>query len=107
MTPEWFDRLPVSNDPDNELRRACVLASVVVGRPGRSMSDVIFEAEELRSYIVGDIAHDMHEIYGIAPGSMARPAASYEVGYGKPPVHTRFKEGQSGNPNGRPKKARS
>ncbi len=27
----------------------------------------------------------------------------YEVGYGKPPKHTRFKEGQSGNSKGRPK----
>jgi hypothetical protein len=27
----------------------------------------------------------------------------YVVGYGKPPVHTRFKKGQSGNPNGRHK----
>jgi uncharacterized protein DUF5681 len=27
----------------------------------------------------------------------------YEVGYGKPPQHTRFKPGQSGNPKGRPK----
>jgi len=26
----------------------------------------------------------------------------YEVGYGKPPVETRFKPGQSGNPAGRP-----
>jgi hypothetical protein len=26
----------------------------------------------------------------------------YEVGYGKPPRHTRFKKGQSGNPKGRP-----
>jgi len=26
----------------------------------------------------------------------------YEVGYGKPPHHTRFKKGQSGNPRGRP-----
>src|SRR3954453_23278882 len=26
----------------------------------------------------------------------------YEVGYGKPPHHTRFKRGQSGNPRGRP-----
>jgi hypothetical protein len=25
------------------------------------------------------------------------------IGYGKPPVHSRFKKGQSGNPNGRPK----
>ncbi|MEM7222740.1 MAG: DUF5681 domain-containing protein [Pseudomonadota bacterium] len=27
----------------------------------------------------------------------------YEVGYGKPPVESRFKPGQSGNPRGRPK----
>jgi Family of unknown function (DUF5681) len=26
----------------------------------------------------------------------------YEVGYGKPPLHTRFRKGQSGNPAGRP-----
>lgn len=26
----------------------------------------------------------------------------YEVGYGKPPRHTRFQKGQSGNPRGRP-----
>jgi hypothetical protein len=32
---------------------------------------------------------------------------SYEVGYSKPPVHTRFKKGQSGNPRGRPKGARN
>jgi hypothetical protein len=28
--------------------------------------------------------------------------ADYEVGYGKPPRHTRFAKGQSGNPRGRP-----
>jgi Family of unknown function (DUF5681) len=28
----------------------------------------------------------------------------YEVGYRKPPVATRFKKGQSGNPSGKPKK---
>jgi hypothetical protein len=27
---------------------------------------------------------------------------NYQVGYGKPPRHTRFQSGQSGNPNGRP-----
>jgi hypothetical protein len=29
----------------------------------------------------------------------------YEVGYGRPPVRTRFQPGQSGNPRGRPKQA--
>ena len=32
---------------------------------------------------------------------------SYEVGYGKPPRATRFQPGKSGNPNGRPKGAKS
>ena len=27
----------------------------------------------------------------------------YDVGYGKPPTHSRFRLGQSGNPRGRPK----
>ena len=31
----------------------------------------------------------------------------YEVGYARPPVHTRFKPGQSGNPAGRPKGAQN
>lgn len=32
------------------------------------------------------------------------PDDDYEVGYGKPPVATRFKPGQSGNPKGKKKK---
>jgi hypothetical protein len=31
--------------------------------------------------------------------------STYEVGYGKPPRHSRFKPGRSGNPKGRPKGA--
>lgn len=31
----------------------------------------------------------------------------YEVGYGRPPLATRFKPGQSGNPKGKPKGARN
>src|SRR6202163_3061245 len=30
--------------------------------------------------------------------------ASYAVGYGNPPVHTRFQKGKSGNPGGRPRR---
>ena len=30
-----------------------------------------------------------------------------EVGYGRPPLHSRFKPGRSGNPRGRPKGARN
>ena len=31
------------------------------------------------------------------------PADEHKVGYGKPPVHTRFRKGKSGNPGGRPR----
>ena len=33
---------------------------------------------------------------------LSKIPCDYEVGYGKPPRHTRFKKGQSGNPRGRP-----
>ena len=33
--------------------------------------------------------------------------SDYEVGYGKPPQHTRFAKGQSGNPRGRPSGAKN
>ena len=31
----------------------------------------------------------------------------YKIGYGKPPKHSQFKPGQSGNPRGRPKPKKS
>lgn len=34
-------------------------------------------------------------------------AKDYEVGYGRPPKHSRFRKGESGNPKGRPKGAKS
>jgi Family of unknown function (DUF5681) len=38
---------------------------------------------------------------------MARDSEHDEVGYGRPPKHSRFKKGRSGNPRGRPKGASS
>ncbi|MBV8335490.1 MAG: hypothetical protein JO358_08635 [Alphaproteobacteria bacterium] len=34
-------------------------------------------------------------------------AGDYKVGYKKPPLHTRFKRGQAGNPRGRPRGAKN
>jgi Family of unknown function (DUF5681) len=36
-----------------------------------------------------------------------RPTGDYEVGYCRPPVHSRFKDGESGNEKGRPKGRRN
>jgi Family of unknown function (DUF5681) len=51
---------------------------------------------------------------GIAPGASAMPSGSqggeqetYAVGYGRPPLHSRFKPGQSGNPRGRAKQSQN
>ena len=44
---------------------------------------------------------------GAAPRSTDTPQGDgYQVGYGKPPKHTRFAKGQSGNPRGRPRKVK-
>ncbi len=47
----------------------------------------------------------------LAPVSTESPSpesdTSYDIGYGKPPKHTRFKPGRSGNPKGRPKGSKS
>ncbi len=34
------------------------------------------------------------------------PDGNYEVGYGRPPKHTQFKPGKSGNAKGRPRKSK-
>jgi len=36
-----------------------------------------------------------------------RRSGDYDVGYGKPPEHTRFRKGQSGNPKGRPRASKN
>lgn len=41
------------------------------------------------------------------PPTSQHEHGDYEVGYGKPPKHSQFKPGQSGNPRGRSKGARS
>ena len=40
-------------------------------------------------------------------GAKPKEPKPYTVGYGKPPIHTRFREGESGNPKGKKKGQRS
>ena len=42
-----------------------------------------------------------------ARGAKARSTGNFRVGYGRPPTHTRFKPGHSGNPKGRPRGAKN
>ena len=37
----------------------------------------------------------------------SKPPSQQRVGYGNPPLHSRWRPGQSGNPSGRPKGRRS
>jgi hypothetical protein len=48
---------------------------------------------------------DTSDTRGTRDTNKADRPGEYEVGYGRPPEHTRFRPGQSGNPRGRPKRA--
>ncbi|MEO6608737.1 MAG: DUF5681 domain-containing protein [Aestuariivirga sp.] len=39
--------------------------------------------------------------------SYAEPTIAYKIGYGKPPINSRFKLGQSGNPKGKSKESKN
>jgi Family of unknown function (DUF5681) len=39
----------------------------------------------------------------MANSGKAKPTGGYSIGYGRPPMNSRFKKGESGNLNGRPK----
>lgn len=45
--------------------------------------------------------------FEINPFGPPEPAADEQVGYRRPPHHTRFRKGVSGNPRGRPKGSRN
>jgi len=51
-----------------------------------------------------DERHNHEQQVGAAP---CAPDPAYRVGYGRPPLATRFQPGHSGNPRGRPKKSRN
>lgn len=61
------------------------------------MAKFPIDAEAAKQWIFSQVGY----------GSPTQPSqVTSEVGYGKPPEHSRFQKGQSGNPLGRPKKAK-
>jgi Family of unknown function (DUF5681) len=67
------------------------------------MSGTSISSEDLSaSQLLPDEAHDSRA--GSTRSDIAaHNATEYSVGYGRPPMRSRFKPGQSGNPKGRPK----
>ena len=78
-------RKPISN-PN---RRSQEARSAESGEPGDTGDD---------RRTIPESSPDLH-----APGDPGSPG----VGYGRPPLHSRFKPGQSGNPQGRAKRSRN
>jgi hypothetical protein len=77
--------------------------------PSRSPRD---EHESARADEHPDLRAAGHQ--AITPGASAAPSEGqsnkegmYQAGYGRPPLHSRFKPGQSGNPKGRPRQSRN
>jgi hypothetical protein len=76
--------------------------------PSRSPRD---EHESSRADEQPDLHAAGHQ--AITPGASAAPSEGhthegmYQVGYCRPPLHSRFKPGQSGNPKGRPTQSRN
>jgi hypothetical protein len=54
-----------------------------------------------------DVIRESAAREGSGPPISDDDARDYKVGYKKPPLHTRFKKGQSGNPRGRPRGAKN
>ena len=77
---------------------------IVPSQPSSDSSETDVPARDTRSPPV------RHRVRATPAQSAAeespKQASDYEVGYRRPPAHSRFKPGRSGNPKGRPKGAR-
>lgn len=72
------------------------------GQPAVPKSDTAtHQAPVARPVQTGQTSDNGNQVRAGAPE--AHDQGNYDVGYGKPPKHTRFQKGQSGNAKGRPK----
>ena len=56
---------------------------------------------------ISDAPHNPPDPPSSEPDDTKSPDAHEDIGYGKPPIATRFQPGRSGNPKGRPKACKS
>ena len=78
---------------------------IVPSQPSSDSSETDAPASDTRS--LPPARHRVRAAPAAAPPQESpKQMQDYEVGYRRPPAHTRFKPGRSGNPKGRPKGAR-
>jgi|TARA_Y100000817_G_scaffold241022_1_gene192965 hypothetical protein len=95
--PDWISAFP--EEDEDQPRRLPPARKRTRTVPPIDTSDLLPDTSDPEPTKLSPIDAD-EELRAGSPGPV------YEVGYGKPPVTTRFKPGQSGNPRGRPKGAK-
>ena len=106
-SPDFFDTRVINGVPTSIRRRIRPAPKAEVTASLHSPVEIgMAKANELPSAAQEEIASAGKALVHIEPepnsiSVLARPD-DYEVGFAKPPKHTQFKKGQSGNASGRP-----
>jgi len=73
---------------------------VLVGSDEPAISD---NGDKQPENAIADCSAEQPESAPASPSSVSNQRLGYQIGYGKPPLHSRFQKGRSGNPAGRPR----
>ncbi|BBI21788.1 hypothetical protein EKJ_26350 [Qipengyuania flava] len=101
---DWISAFP--EDDESPTRALPPARSRARHRPVEPAVENPVEAPPTPSPTSTDYEEVIKPINDYNPDGGSGATDAYQVGYGKPPAHTRFKPGQSGNPKGRPKAAK-
>src|SRR5258707_1115486 len=69
----------------------------------RSMGEMLIFPSSTQTTFGASMADSSDHPQTDPPSQPQRSADQHEIGYGKPPKHSQFPKGKSGNPGGRPK----